>query len=47
MTGNGTARLWLEHHFLGEVAIGAGAYRPAVLARNTTIALDMVRATSI
>lgn len=47
VTQDGKADLWLEEFFLGEIAIEEGPYCPAVLCTNTTIALDMVRASAI
>ena len=47
MTRNGTAKVWAENYFVGEVEIARGPYCPAVLAQKTTIALDMVRVTGI
>ena len=47
VTNEGRAYLWLEQYFLGEVRIASGPYCPAVLAENTSVALDMVRATGI
>jgi len=46
-TRAGKAAIYLEQHLLGEIDIPPGGYCVAVLCRNTTAALDMVRVTGI
>ncbi len=46
-TREGKAQVWLERHFLGDVDVKRGPCCAAVLARNVTLVLDMIRATGI
>jgi len=47
LTRGGKVLIYLEEHLLGEEDITAGPYCPAVLCRDTRLALEMVRVTGI